>query len=69
MVGWFSCVHNKQLSISLLTIMWLSPIQGGTLDDVDDNGKRPIDLARGRRHRSIIQYITKQEQGITWEWQ
>ena len=44
-------------------------MQGASLDDVDDNGKRPLDLAMGRRHRSVVQYITKQEQGIAFEWQ
>lgn len=44
-------------------------MQGASLDDVDDNGKKPLDLAIGRRHHAIVQYITKQEQGITLEWQ
>lgn len=56
------------LVLGMYTIL-LSLLQGGNLDDVDDNGKQPIDLARGRRHRAILQYLSKQEQTIAWEWQ
>ena len=42
--------------------------QGGSVDDVDSNGKTPRMLAVGRKHSRLVKFLDTRDTAKTWDW-